>query len=133
LQISTHYCFTSASLFEQGNAEVSPLPKYFRLLWRFQHALLLKTINDNHEVRRMAIAILHYLRDHPSAQDSASGIAKWWVSEKREVVEKALALLVKEGVMEKRRQLYRLAQDEAAPADRTGVERTLRRLQRRKT
>jgi hypothetical protein len=91
----------------------------------------LKQVNDNHNVRRVTIAILYYLRDHPSAKDSASGIAKWWVGEEREVVEKALALLVKEGVIEKWRHLYRLAKDETAATGSSGIEKILRRLRRR--
>ena len=59
--------------------------------------------------RRVAIAILHYLRDHPTAKDTAEGIAKWWVSEDRGAVENALALLVKEGVVAREGDRYRLA------------------------
>jgi len=71
-----------------------------------QHFQILRKAVENPEVRRVAIAILNYLRDHPQAKDSARGIAKWWVAEERDVVEKALALLVKEKVMEKRRHVY---------------------------
>lgn len=60
------------------------------------------------------MAILHYLRDHPSAKDSAGGIAKWWVDEEREVVEKALTLLVQEGIIKKQRHVYQLALNEPA-------------------
>ncbi|MGH7597777.1 MAG: hypothetical protein ACREOI_15615 [bacterium] len=90
----------------------------------------MKRIIKNHEVRRVAMAILHYLGDHPSAKDSARGVAKWWVGEEREVVEKALALLVKEGVIEKKRHLYQLTQRHLAPASRVDMEKTLRRLRR---
>ena len=60
-------------------------------------------------IRRVAIAILQYLRDHPAASDTAEGIAKWWVSEDRIAVENALALLVKEGVVVREDNRYRLA------------------------
>lgn len=78
----------------------------------------------------MAIAILHYLRDHPSAKDSAQGIAKWWVGEEREVVEKALALLLAERVIEKKRHVYQLAAKKIATEDLAGIEKILRQLQK---
>lgn len=78
----------------------------------------------------MAIAILHYFRDHPSAKDSAAGIAKWWVGEEKEVVEKALALLMEEGVMKKRRHLYQLAPGKLVQGSSADIEKTLRRLRR---
>ncbi|MDZ7268452.1 MAG: hypothetical protein ONB48_12020 [candidate division KSB1 bacterium] len=61
------------------------------------------------ETYRIAIAILHYLRDHPQAKDSARGIAQWWVGEDRDAVEQALAVLLREGILVKRRHLYQLA------------------------
>jgi hypothetical protein len=60
-------------------------------------------------IRRTAIAILHYFSDHPAAKDTAKGIAKWWVGEDLETVEKALALLVKEGVVVRENDRFRLA------------------------
>jgi hypothetical protein len=50
------------------------------------------------------------LRAHPSAKDSAKGIAQYWVNENVDTVHQALALLVEEGVMEKRRHIYCLAE-----------------------
>ena len=73
------------------------------------------------------MAILHYLRDHPTAKDSAAGIAKWWVGEAPELVEKALALLVKEGVIEKKRQLYQIARQHGCAT----IENTLRQWRRK--
>ncbi len=87
-------------------------------------------MTENHNVRRVAIAILSYLGDHPLAKDSVRGIAKWWVGEELNVVEKALALLVKEGMIEKKRHLYQLTPREASPHDSTGIVKTLRRLRR---
>lgn len=60
-------------------------------------------------VYRAAIAILSYLRDHAAAKDTASGIAKFWIGEPEEIVIDALALLIKEGVIEKRGSFYQLA------------------------
>jgi hypothetical protein len=31
----------------------------------------------------LATAVMHYLRDHPQAMDSAQGIAEWWVKPQR--------------------------------------------------
>lgn len=77
------------------------------------------------------MAILHYLRDHPQAKDSAKGIAQWWVEEKQEIVAKALALLVKEGVVEKRGHLYQIAPLKREMND--SRKKTLRRLRPRKS
>jgi len=79
----------------------------------------LEKVEDKHHVPRVAIAILNYLRDHPSAKDSAKGIAQWWVGEKLEMVEKALALLTREGVIEVRGKTFQLAQRESAPENDT--------------
>jgi len=83
-------------------------------------------------MRRVAIAILHYLRDHPAAKDSARGIAKWWVSEERDVVEKALMLLVKEGVIEKPRHFYQLSRGMPLSNRGADLKKALRRLQPKK-
>jgi len=78
------------------------------------------------------MAILHYLRDHPTAKDNATGIAKWWVGEERDAVEKALAHLVDAGVIEKRRQIYQLAPGAAKAEDGVNWNKTLRRWRRKK-
>jgi hypothetical protein len=78
----------------------------------------LKRSTENHEARRAAIAILHYLRDHPTAKDNATGIAKWWVGEERNAVEEGLAHLVEAGVIEQRRHIYQLAPRVAKAEDR---------------
>jgi peroxiredoxin len=92
----------------------------------------LKKVTENHKVRRAAIAILNYLRNHPLAKDSAKGIAQWWVQEEREVVEKALALLREEMVVEKRGHVYQLVQNKPMPENSASLEKALRRLHRKK-
>lgn len=87
-------------------------------------------MTDNHGVRRVAIAILHYFRDHPRAKDSAKGIAQYWVGEDREIVEKALAFLRQEGMIQKRRHLYQLAQISPAVDESQVMEKMLRRLRK---
>lgn len=99
----------------------------------FQYAPTMKRVTENHNVCRVAIAILSYLGDHPLAKDSARGIAKWWVGEELNVVEKALALLVEEGMIEKKRHLYQLTSREASLNDRTSIDKALRQLRRRKS
>jgi len=70
---------------------------------------LSKDIGKN-EVPRVALAILNYLRAHPSAKDSAKGVAQYWVNENVDTVHKALAVLVEEGIVEKRRHIYCLTE-----------------------
>lgn len=53
---------------------------------------------------RVARAILDYLRKHPDAQDTAAGIAEWWLPEEKiksrtKTVEEALAGLVTDGLV----------------------------------
>lgn len=83
----------------------------------------------NQSVKRAAIAILQYLRDHPRAKDNAKGIAQWWIGEDQSVVEKALSLLKERGVIEKRGDLFKLVVDEPKKQSEEQVERVLRRLQ----
>lgn len=50
----------------------------------------------------MCAAIVAYLRDHPEAQDTARGIAQWWLPERGmftgvQDTERALERLVAEG------------------------------------
>lgn len=80
---------------------------------------------SENDTRRIAIAILHYLRDHPQAKDSVTGIAQWWVGEERNAVEEALRVLLREGVMVKRRHLYQLAADRSVPHDLDLLEQAL--------
>lgn len=77
---------------------------------------------------RAAVAILHYLQDHPEAADTVAGIAKWWVGEEIEVVQKALELLVKESVVVREEDRYRLAPTKAP--ERT-IAKTVRKLRKR--
>lgn len=88
----------------------------------------MKRVTENHAVRRVIIAILHYLRDHPLAKDSAQGIAKWWIGEERELVEKALAFLVKEGVMQKKRHFYQIAPGQIVANETVNVEKILQQF-----
>ncbi len=76
-------------------------------------------------MRKSAIAILHYLRDHPQAKDGVEGIAQWWIGEEREIVEKALALLVNEGVIEKREHVYQLTQSRLEPDDKERIDKDI--------
>ncbi len=70
---------------------------------------LFKEVHDD-KVLRAAILILSYLRKNPHAKDTAEGIAQWWVHEDAKIVEKALELLTKEGVAEKKSNAYQLKQ-----------------------
>ena len=60
-------------------------------------------------IARACIAIMSYLRDHPEAEDTAAGIAQWWVGETHETVSHALDFLVNENAIEKRGGIYRLS------------------------
>ncbi len=84
---------------------------------------------ENDRVRRAALAILHYLRDHPNAKDSAKGIAQWWIGENREVVEKALAFLVQSEVLVKKRHHYQLAHKLSETQGEALLQRVLHDLQ----
>lgn len=70
----------------------------------------------NLAVAKTGVAILNYLRDHPDAEDTVEGISQWWVGETRAVVEKALCILVREGAMEQRGNIYRSAQKRTSEA-----------------
>lgn len=58
-------------------------------------------------VKRVAIAILKYLKANPQAEDSAGGISQWWLQMQKqgdaEVVQLALEELVREGKIRKTR------------------------------
>ncbi len=82
--------------------------------------------HSEYDTRRVAIAILHYLRDHPQAKDSLTGIAQWWVGEERNAVEEALKVLLREGILVKRRHLYQLAANRSVPRDLDLFEQALR-------
>lgn len=60
-------------------------------------------------MRRVAIAILSYLRANPHAKDNLEGIARWWVNEECQVVQKSLALLLEIGAVETSRDHYALS------------------------
>lgn len=55
-------------------------------------------------VTRIARAIAFYVRAHPNAADTASGVAEWWVPQDEpslEEVEAALDCLIERGAMER--------------------------------
>jgi len=56
------------------------------------------------EAMRIAERIRRYVREHPEAADSATGIAAWWLRESQTVspaLEEALAMLVREGMLQR--------------------------------
>jgi hypothetical protein len=59
--------------------------------------------SDPAHIKKVALAILAYFRLHPRAKDTAEGIARWWVGEKKIAVKEALDLLMKEGVVRETR------------------------------
>ncbi len=79
--------------------------------------------------RRVAIALLHYWRDHPAASDTADGIAKWWANEDLATVEKALIFLVKEDVVVEEGGRYSLA---SAKASAQIIDKAMRKLRKGK-
>ena len=85
---------------------------------------------DTHEIQPVAIAILNYFRDHPGAKDSAKGIAQWWVGAQVEVVEKALEMLIIEGVIEKQGMSFQLVQKKPAAKVEQMIDSVMRSLQR---
>lgn len=98
---------------------------YLAVVYQFD---ILRKLIENDDVRRAAIAILQYLHDHPQAKDSLEGIAQWWVGQEEATVEKALKFLVKAGVLQKRRHLYRLTAFKAASPKTNAMAQTLRQL-----
>ena len=58
------------------------------------------------DVGRVVTEIVRYLDAHPHAADTADGITRWWLSPALgalsiDVLEKALAVLIDRGVMER--------------------------------
>lgn len=74
----------------------------------------MNTLSKDQRIAKAGIAIMDYLRYHPDAEDTAEGIAQWWVGEAYDIVEKALNLLVRRGFIEQREELYRLYQQEVS-------------------
>ena len=67
----------------------------------------------------LALRILAYLDQNPGAADTSEGIAEWWLLERKEQVEEALAELEAEGWVISSRQAdsrvrYRLSPKRAA-------------------
>jgi hypothetical protein len=58
------------------------------------------------EARRVADCVLEYLDLHPQASDTLEGISRWWMAHdktiSREVLSRALEVLVVEGHLKKR-------------------------------
>lgn len=62
---------------------------------------------SDEEITGIARRIDRYLQAHPNAADSAEGILRWWLARQRfdesvQKVEQALALLLREGAIEKK-------------------------------
>ena len=87
-----------------------------------------KQKKKNQKVWRAAVAILSYLKEHPKAKDNLDGIAQWWTSEKPDVVEKALKLLIDEGVIEARGEHFQLAGKHTAHEIDDAIEKARRKL-----
>lgn len=62
----------------------------------------------NEEIQRVAAAIRVYLSARPEAKDTAEGIAQWWVRGEVPTVLKALSVLLSEGMIVKRGNVYYL-------------------------
>ena len=65
-------------------------------------------MDEDSAIRRLAQEISSYLDEHPDAVDSADGILRWWLPRRRidataEHVERALELLIADGIVERRR------------------------------
>ncbi len=102
--------------------------KFVKVKLDHTQGCILKANEHNLRVRRVAIAILSYLREHSMAKDSAAGIAKFWVGENGEIVTAALALLLNEKVLEKRGEVYQLANSAGTGANPELIEKVLKRL-----
>ncbi len=98
-------------------------------LLRVHEDILLEKSKGNQEVKRVAISILRYLRYRPLAQDSVKGIAEWWIGEDPGVVEEALNLLLDQGIVAKRGDIFRLAHPMHARPFRRKLDEVLRTLQ----
>ncbi|MCI0512805.1 hypothetical protein L0128_06305 [candidate division KSB1 bacterium] len=86
----------------------------------------MKTSTHHLHVRRVALAILSYFREHPLAKDSVTGIAKFWVGANEEIVTEALALLLKEKVIEKHGEIYQLVHSAVTEPDFVLIEKVLK-------
>lgn len=68
--------------------------------------MMAKTPTNDTDVNAVANEINEYLAEHPNAADSLEGIVTWWLGRQRyskatDVVQKALELLVADGVVNK--------------------------------
>ncbi|MCB0302310.1 MAG: hypothetical protein KDI38_00870 [Calditrichaeota bacterium] len=68
------------------------------------------TEDHDQKVVNVAIRILDYFRLHPAAKDTLEGIANWWLGENKEIVEEALQILIREGVVEEHHKIYQFIQ-----------------------
>lgn len=72
------------------------------------------TRTDGRKAQETAKEILRYLVDHPEAEDTLEGIARWWLERRRidqtvDEVGESLDLLVARGMVEVRLEKTRLA------------------------
>ena len=73
-----------------------------------------RTDGQGQKVQETAKEILRYLVDHPEAEDTLEGIARWWLERRRidqtvDEVGESLDLLVARGMVEVRLEKTRLA------------------------
>lgn len=84
----------------------------------------------NVDIAKTGVAILNYLRDHPDAEDTAEGISQWWVGETQRVVEKALGILVREGAIDQRGNIFRASRQSFSEKDKLRIMHVLEQMKK---